>query len=351
MKKFWWVYVGVLLIVFIGIYNKGFSQEKKNKENFYAASLHYYARGMAYWYSKENGGIEKLTGIPYDKLACNHCHAKTCDKCHKTEINGKPAYSVKKAKAMKNCLKCHAREKVMLKFLKKKGLKDVHFSKGMQCMDCHTAREIHGDGKEYISMREPGAMDTKCENCHQEKPATISHKIHKDKLDCTACHVRQVITCANCHMDTMIKKGKKVGIPLHNWVFLINYNGKVVSGNIQTFVVNKNQTFVIYVPYFSHDVVKIGRKCEECHATDIVKQINKGEIEITWVENGTLTNLKGVIPIVEEVKYKNAYMDYKDGKWIPLENPEEPMIQFAAFGEPLTKSQLRKLMILFKNKK
>lgn len=342
------IFIIVLLFGFAVSLNKGFSQEKECP--FFKASLHYDAHGMAYWYSKENGGIEKLTGIPYDKLTCNSCHAKTCDRCHKVEKEGIPAYSVKQAKSMENCLSCHAREKALLGVIKKGEIKDVHFSKGMECMSCHTAREIHGDGKRYVSMREPGAMDVNCEKCHQ-KPATISHKIHKDKLDCTACHVRQVITCANCHMDTFIKTGKKMKIPLRNWVFLINYNGKVVSGNIQTFVVNKNQTFVVYAPYFSHHVVKPGRNCEECHGTDIVKEINKGEIEITRIENGKLVNIEGVIPIVEGVKYKNAYMEYVDGKWIPLENPEEPLHQFAAFGKPLTKGQLRKLMMPFKSRK
>jgi len=335
----------------IGFLNKGITQETKTERPFYESSLHYYAHGMAYWYSKENGGLETLTGIPYDNLACNQCHAKTCDRCHKVEMDGKLAYSVKKAKSTENCLSCHGRHKTMLSMLKSEEVKDVHFSKGMECMDCHTQKDIHGDGKKYISMREKGAMDMKCENCHPERPETISHKIHKDKLDCTACHVRQVVTCASCHMDTFIKTGKRVSVPLKNWIFLINYNGKVVSGNIQTFVVNKNKTFIIFAPYYSHDVVKQGRKCEECHAIDIVKKVNTGEIEITWIENGNLTNLKGVIPIVEGVEYKNAYMEYVDGKWIPLKDPERPLSQFVAFGKPLTKDQLKKLMLPFKSEK
>ncbi len=43
-------------------------------------------------------------------------------------------------------------------------------------------------------------------------------------------------------------------------------------------------------------------------------------------------------------------MNYKEGKWIPLENPEKPLIQFAALGKPLTKTQLQKLEIPFKMK-
>lgn len=350
MKKFnYLILITVFLLLGVAIVlNKGFPQEK---ECFFKESFHYDAHGMAYWYSKENGGIEQLTGIPYNQLvSCKKCHAESCDRCHKTEVEGIPAYSVKKAKSMENCLSCHKREKTLLELIKRGEIQDVHFSKGMECMSCHTAREIHGDGKRYVSMREKGAMDVKCENCHQ-KSSTISHTIHKDKLDCTACHVYQVITCANCHMDTDIKTGKRVSITLRNWVFLINYYGKVVSGNIQTFVVKKNQTFVVYAPYFSHHVVKSGRSCEECHGTDIVKEINKGEIEIIDIENGTLNNIKGVIPIVEGVKYKSAYMEYIDDKWIPLKNPEEPLQQFVAFGEPLTKDQLKKLMMPFKNKK
>ena len=53
----------------IGFLNKGITQETKTERSFYESSLHYYAHGMAYWYSKENGGLETLTGIPYDKLA------------------------------------------------------------------------------------------------------------------------------------------------------------------------------------------------------------------------------------------------------------------------------------------
>ncbi len=54
----------------------------------------------------------------------------------------------------------------MLKFLKKKRLKNAHFSKGMQCMNCDIAKEISGNGKEYVSLIKPGAMDTKRKNCH-----------------------------------------------------------------------------------------------------------------------------------------------------------------------------------------
>ncbi|WP_205006687.1 hypothetical protein, partial [Escherichia coli] len=93
---------------------------------------------------------------------------------------GKLKYSIEVAKDVETCLKCHKRQKAVLDLIKTEKETDVHFSKGMKCMDCHTAREIHGDGKEYNSMREKEAKDTRCENCHSDLPSIVSHKVHKD---------------------------------------------------------------------------------------------------------------------------------------------------------------------------
>jgi len=47
---------------------------------------------------------------------------------------------------------------------------DVHFNKhGMECIDCHTATGLMGDGQEYDSMRDQ--MDITCQACHS--PAFI----------------------------------------------------------------------------------------------------------------------------------------------------------------------------------
>jgi len=41
---------------------------------------------------------------------------------------------------------------------------DIHFSAGMDCIDCHTSREIMGDG--YASANMHGQLEVTCENCH-----------------------------------------------------------------------------------------------------------------------------------------------------------------------------------------
>jgi hypothetical protein len=41
---------------------------------------------------------------------------------------------------------------------------DVHFTRGMACIDCHTEREMHGDGRMYAKRHYE--VEVRCENCH-----------------------------------------------------------------------------------------------------------------------------------------------------------------------------------------
>jgi len=340
----------VLLLTVIGLITSGllvtgYSEDLKKEDFSFLSSLHYTTRGMAYWYDKANGGLETLTGIPYasPKLDCINCHVKSCDVCHKTVEGEKSFYTTKAARNQDVCLNCHKRERTIMKFDKDAHQEDVHFAKQMQCKDCHTQRDVHGDGKEYNSMKQPGAIDAKCENCHPSVPESTSHKIHGDKLECKACHIRHVVSCQNCHFETIINERKRVDIKVSGWTFLMNYEGKVTSANTQTFVVPGNKTFIMFAPQNSHSVMKQGRKCGDCHGTDIVKQVQSGKVYLTWLENSELKNLKGVIPVVEGVDYDCVYQDYKDGKWIPIDNPSSPMVQYIGYGKPLSKDQLKKL--------
>jgi len=300
---------------------------------------------MAYWYDKANGGLEILTGIPYanPKLDCINCHVRSCDVCHKTVTGDKSSYSVKAARNPDICLNCHKRERTIMKIDKDAHQEDVHFAKQMQCNDCHIPGDVHGDGREYNSMKQPGAMHTKCETCHPSVPESMSHRVHGEKLECKACHIRHVVSCQNCHFETIINERKRVDIKVSGWTFLMNYEGKVTSANTQTYVVPGNKTFIMFAPQNSHSVMKQGRKCGDCHGTDIVKRVQSGKVNLTWLENNELKNLKGVIPVVEGVDYDCVYQDYKNGKWIPIDNPSSPMVQYIGYGKPLSKEQLKKL--------
>jgi hypothetical protein len=55
---------------------------------------------------------------------------------------------------------------------------DIHHTKGMLCIDCHSSHEVMGTGKKYA--HEEQAVTLQCADCHfNEKPNTISY----DSLD------------------------------------------------------------------------------------------------------------------------------------------------------------------------
>ncbi len=41
---------------------------------------------------------------------------------------------------------------------------DVHYEKGLECLDCHGSKDVHGDGNIYIAMAEETKI--RCESCH-----------------------------------------------------------------------------------------------------------------------------------------------------------------------------------------
>lgn len=50
--------------------------------------------------------------------------------------------------------------------------KDIHHTKGMLCIDCHSSHEVMGDGKKYA--HEEQAVKIQCTDCHfKEKPTTM----------------------------------------------------------------------------------------------------------------------------------------------------------------------------------
>ncbi len=209
-------------------------------------------------------------------------------------------------------------------------------------MDCHTAREVHGDGTAYNSFQDPGAMETKCEKCHAPVSEITSHLVHEGKLDCNACHTRDVPACYNCHFDTRVKENKSVSLPLKDILFLINHEGKVTVANFHTFVY-QNKAMIVFAPAFPHSIMKQGRACEECHHTQIIQNIRENEFHLIVYEKGEVKNIKGVIPVLGDLNWNFVYLNYVEGKWTPIENPEEVLINYSGYSSPLTAEQFKKL--------
>lgn len=110
---------------------------------------------------------------------------------------------------------------------------DIHHTKGMACIDCHTRDEIMGDGNRYAHYEE--ALEISCEMCHSPQPGTtrknkqvnniekrddrfvlISKNDDKEhplnlpktetclypghkRMTCESCHSTWVPQCYGCH--------------------------------------------------------------------------------------------------------------------------------------------------------
>ena len=238
-------------------------------ENF-TKSLHYTGAGMKGEYERF---AAKEFGIDMDeyyaKWNCSKCHVTTCEKCHGGEKVTRDVIDT--------CDDCHFKKQTatylgMMPARKKEGPHaDIHYEKGLDCIDCHHLSDLHGDGVEHISQL--FAVKTKCDDCHRSPGKVVSgmnvtqysnksatHLIHEDKLDCTACHVGWMLTCKNCHIDT--RKGTK---PVSDEFHLgIDADGKI-SPFINMTVYYGNKTHKGYGEWFPHTVTAKGHDCAFCH--------------------------------------------------------------------------------------
>jgi hypothetical protein len=294
-------------------------------------------------------GIETAFGLDYDDLGCKSCHSmlsfnepddNICDNCHK--IGG-----------IKNvtCVECHGRQ--LLEIVH--GIPDVHrkSSKTTDCMDCHTQREMHGDeagiANPYVSLSQEGVSDTKCVNCHDEANLSpANHSIHKNTLDCSACHLKTVLTCYNCHLETYMKTGNDtMAKQVKNWMFLVNdENGKVRAGNFQS-AVYQNKRFVVFAPYHTHSVTDKPRSCNECHGNAAIQELSStGKINVAkWdATKKELVTKEGVIPVVDG-KLVLEYLNYDlaTKTWSSAGSVTDNT-QYG-FCRPLTAEQIEKLKI------
>jgi hypothetical protein len=127
---------------------------------------------------------------------------------------------------------------------------DVHYQKGMTCIDCHTKQDLHGDGNIYSKKWQ--AVEIECQDCHgtynsyssfhsswgnplenlkkddgkiiliskldekervvpqtkdivvQGSPlakAAMGLGVHMNKMECYACHAKWAPQCYGCHVQ------------------------------------------------------------------------------------------------------------------------------------------------------
>ena len=322
-------------------------------DEFYPTSLHSNRQGKATWYNEmPNGGFEQYTGIPYANLSCKNCHRPSqapgttgCETCHDT---AEPQLgAVVEATLTGVCGDCHGRQKAEAIT---HGFSDVHRDAGMDCMDCHSLEDMHGDGNSYASMLDDGAIDAKCENCHTSLASNTYHNLHSTSVDCSACHIQSVVSCYNCHFETEVEMDmKKAYGQFKNWLFLVNRNDKVHAANFQS-VKYGNSTFVAMAPFYAHTIARNARGCADCHNSVALQQfVAEGKIDVVkWDDVALkLTPIQGVVPVPPNFDQGGMIFDFADldapggSVWSFLQTGPDK-IQLL-YGEPLTPAQIDKL--------
>jgi hypothetical protein len=358
----------LVLVIVVGCVTA--EEQAIGPEETFPTSLHGARPGKAFWYSADNGGFEKWTGVPIDGLGCAQCHGAVnadgesyaepytpgCVDCHASADN---------SVSQDQCFTCHGRQATEAKKL---ALPDVHRDAGMVCWDCHGGEDMHGDGVAYPSMLADGAIKADCADCHDdaELPAGhIDHDPHNGALHCTACHSSTVISCYNCHFESQVQAHVKRAMrPISGFVMLVNRakDGKVHPATFQSLSF-AGHTFAAFGPNTPHATAKQGRRCAECHlnheggANQAIAQYNSnGDIRFVTFdeETGTIDWIKGVVPIPEdyETTLKMDFVTFggdpatppgpNAGPWSAV-GKDLPDGSQLLFGSPLTQEQMAAL--------
>ena len=327
----------------------------------FPTSLHATRPGKDFWYKTANGGFESLTGVPMSTLPCEGCHNSTarpdgsvieastyvpsCADCH--ILPGADTV------AQETCIGCHSRQGNAHQF------EDFHRDTlGFTCMSCHSLREMHGDGNSYDAMWSEGAIDTKCENCHTTLASNTYHDTHAETVDCSGCHTLTVVTCNNCHLESMVEGKVKrfYSPPATGFQYLVRKKstGKVTTGSMQSLTYEGNSFYAIG-PFQGHTIVKNAKVCGDCHGNAAVTQyFNDGEITVTEWDDvaGTLNGPTGVIPVPPDwaTAFQLDFVDYLGDPTSGVTDPDAwVFLKHGAdgtqmmFADPLTAEQMNKL--------
>jgi 3-mercaptopyruvate sulfurtransferase SseA len=139
------------------------------------------------------------------KNHCTPCHS-SCGQCHvsrpKFAKSGlmKGHVFQKRPDMVNQCMACHG-SRVGDEYTGDRGLGDAHLSKkGMDCVACHPAGEMHASGA-GLSSRYQLPQLPKCTGCHaaEQLGKVAQHKDHAGKLQCQGCHSQDYVNCYSCH--------------------------------------------------------------------------------------------------------------------------------------------------------
>ena len=181
----------------------------------YQGASHYTVKGMLDKASKRfSKKEEKIFEEKVFRQSCKSCHG-SCGDCHV----GSPSKDgistgflkghgfVKKDEG-KTCAVCHGGRVYPEYTGKISGKPDVHFQKGMACIDCHKKEHLHGNMGGAPSNKRMEGNKPQCRDCHEpgkeaKTTAKLAHARHEGTVSCYGCHSQgEYNNCYNCHIGT-----------------------------------------------------------------------------------------------------------------------------------------------------
>jgi hypothetical protein len=344
-------------------------------DDYFPISLHETGAGKTTYYDEvPNRGFEEYTNVPYDQLACIGCHSsesglgpvngRTCSRCH-TDVTDPelPPLGSEVNTSWEDgvCNGCHSRQG-----LEKSLYTDVHRDMGFDCMACHTLEDVMGDGTEYLSLQDIGAIDSECTDCHDASTHPAGNP-HGEDVACATCHAQSTVTCNNCHFEAQVENTGKFFLtpPAHNWMWLGNRLKRDGSGETEVYPVNYQSvayldtTFVAFGFYTPHTIgpAATARGCSDCHfnmggagSIPAIDQYNaEGIIDVaTWdpgIDN--MVYPTGVVPLpedfLESLKFDFATSADNGATWTFLKTGADTIQILPQYVTPLSVDQMGKL--------
>lgn len=136
---------------------------------------------------------------------CFSCHA-SCGQCHVSRPDSVEGGFIEghnfnaRPDQTNQCAACHG-SRVGNEFTGQHGQGDAHYTKhNMDCMDCHSGKELHGDGRTDHKDRYDAGGLSQCADCHDLDTKVEQHALHGDKVSCYVCHSQPYSNCYACHV-------------------------------------------------------------------------------------------------------------------------------------------------------
>jgi thiosulfate/3-mercaptopyruvate sulfurtransferase len=179
----------------------------------YQNASHYTVQEMFNKVSKRFS--KKEEAIFTDKVfaqSCKSCHA-SCGDCHVSSPSKEGVstglmrgHSFVKRDEGKTCAVCHGGRVYPEYTGKHNKSPDVHFQRGMACIDCHKKSHIHGGPDGARKNEKMVHNKPKCLDCHKlgketKVTAKLAHARHEGSVSCYGCHSQgEYNNCYNCHI-------------------------------------------------------------------------------------------------------------------------------------------------------